>query len=69
MFERQMMITGLQKQQRILSELIQEIEVKDLQGDRDWSLLSGRTRQVAHNLRKLRKIKSGYFGYGNTSVS
>ena len=61
MFERQMMISGLEKQQRLLAGLIQEIEIHSGLRPEDWNSWCEQTLQVARNLRKLRKIKTDYF--------
>lgn len=61
MFERQLMIAGLQKQYDLLLGLIQEIENKpklDLSGGLTFDR---ETKRVANNLRRLRKIKANYF--------
>ncbi len=63
MFARQMMISGLQKQQELLSNLILEIENKPRLDFFDWNFCEERTKKVANNLRKLRKIKSSYRDY------
>ena len=60
MFERELMVAGLKRQARILEELIQTIENKsELRGE-DRVHYDQKTRLVANNLKKLRKIKDGY---------
>jgi hypothetical protein len=65
MFEREMMISGLQKQQQLLENLIREIESKPAFRVPDLDFMQERTKKVANNLRRLRKIKSDYFTYQN----
>lgn len=61
MFERQLMIAGLQKQYDLLASLIEEIENKPTLRIEDVDFCQARTRRIANNLRRLRKIKSNYF--------
>ena len=60
MFEREMILSGLQKQRNLLSGLIDELEKNQ---DLNRNLYEGHTRQVAQNLRKLRRIKKNYFDF------
>ena len=61
MIERKLMISGLTRQRNLLAGLIEEIERKPSLDLIDATLYQERTRLVAGNLRKLRKIKEGYF--------
>lgn len=69
MFEREMMINGIEKQRRLLAHLIREIENKPALGLSDWGLLKEGTGRVASNLRKLRDIKADYFSNNNPGDS
>ena len=60
MFVRQMMISGLEKQRELLKGLILEIENKSQWEMSDWNFCNEKTKRVANNLRRLRKIKSDY---------
>jgi len=68
MFVRQMMISGLQKQQELLKNLIAKIESKPSLEVSDWNFCETRAKKVASNLRKLRKIKSNYVQYLDLAV-
>ncbi len=63
MFEK-LMISGLRRQNNLLENLIEELEKRPSFDDVDLSLYETRTRQVAQNLRKLRRIKKNYFAVG-----
>ena len=63
MFTKELMISGLRRQDILLSELIGELEKKPSFDQDDCSLLHERTERVAHNLRALRKIKDQYALY------
>lgn len=60
MIERNLMISGLTRQRNLLAGLIAEIERKPRLSLIDAALYQDRTRKVAENLRKLRKIKNSY---------
>ena len=64
MFERQMMLSGLQKQHNILSNLLEEIENKPRFSLPELKSCQENVQRVACNLRKLRKIKTAYFASG-----
>ena len=60
MFEKELMIAGLRKQTELIGELLGVLEEKpDLRND-DPLFYEERTKLVARNLRKLRKLKSDY---------
>lgn len=60
MFEKKLMITGLQKQSEILRELIGHLEVTP-RFDADSGLFYDRmTHQVVKNLKRLRALKKNY---------
>ena len=61
MFEREMMISGLQRQRDLLAELIREIEDKQILNSLDLDFCHDKTQRVARNLRKLRRIREDYF--------
>ncbi len=65
MFERELIILGLEKQKRLLGDLINGLETKPQFSDFDLSYYEYRTRQVAQNLRKLRRIKNNYCDFHN----
>jgi hypothetical protein len=65
MFERELMMLGLRRQLSLLGELIEQLERKPGCDSYDCSLYDARTKQVAKNLRKLRKIKNNYLAYRN----
>lgn len=69
MFEKKLMISGLRKQSNLLSELIGDLEEKSGLEYGDCSFYDERTKLVARNLRKLRKIKNDYFNYAGFGVS
>ena len=63
MFERELMISGLHRQRLLLAALIAELEKApslDFEGRR---FCNQTTKKVAHNLKKLRKIKDHYFAF------
>ena len=57
MFEKELVILGLLKQRHLLEDLIVELEGKPRFDAMDLSFYESRTRLVAENLKKLRKIK------------
>ncbi len=61
--KRELMIQGLRKQQTLLEDLIQQIEFShEITGGGHLPFFyDHQTRQVARNLRRLRKIKDSYF--------
>ena len=69
MFVRPMMISGLKKQQEILSSLIVEIENRPRLELSDWDFCEAKTKKVANNLRRLRKITSNYIHYLDESLN
>ena len=60
MFEKDLMIAGLKRQFRLLEDLMEQLEDKSRLDVQDCLMYSDRTRVVANNLRKLRKIKNDY---------
>ncbi len=66
MFDREMMIQGLRKQHKLLSELIVELEQKPVFDLDSFCLTHTRTKLVSHNLRKLRRIKDNYLQFQQT---
>lgn len=60
MFARQLMISGLQTQRKILAGLIREIETRSELLPSEQAGFQKKASKVADNLRKLRKIKAGY---------
>lgn len=69
MFEREMILSGLQRQRDILSQVIQEIESRPSLDVNVWSFCDAKAGEVAKNLRKLRKIKQNYAHYRQFSLS
>ncbi len=65
MFDRELMILGLRKQQLLLSELIENLEAKPRFDIHDHDMYDERTKQITVNLKKLRKIKKGYLEFRN----
>ncbi len=61
MFERALMVLGLRRQQCLLDELIREMERRSLGDVEEIGIYGQRTKQVAKNLKQLRKIKNDYF--------
>jgi len=61
MFERKLMISGIQRQRELLRELIGQLEVSPY-FDADSGLFYDRvTDQVVSNLKELRKLKRDYW--------
>lgn len=60
MFEKPLIISGLNRQITLLSELIQEMEDGCPLKSEDNSFWYNRTRRVAANLRKLRQMEKNY---------
>ena len=65
MFDRELMILGLRKQQNLLVTLIELLEGKPEWDNSDGGLYVEQTHRVAKNLRQLRKIKNNYLAYRN----
>jgi len=63
MFEKDLMIAGLKRQFRLLEDLMTQLEEKSRLDMSDCLIYSDRTKTVAGNLRKLRKIKNNYCQY------
>ena len=63
MFERELMISGLRRQRSLLAELIQELEQRPVMDSADHHRCDAKAKEVAGNLRKLRKIKDRYFTF------
>lgn len=63
MFERELMISGLRRQRHLLAALIAELEKRPAMNFQDQQLCGEKAREVAGNLRKLRKIKDSYFTF------
>ena len=63
MFERKLMLSGLQRQRQLLAILISELEKKPVLDFQDQRSCGEKTQEVAGNLRKLRKIKDSYFAF------
>ena len=63
MFERELMISGLRRQKNLLAVLIEELEKRPRMDCQDRQTCEERTKEVASNLRKLRKIKDHYFTF------
>ena len=66
MFERELMISGLHRQRLLLAALIDELEKRPSFNFRDERLCDQKTKEVARNLKKLRKIKDHYFAFQET---
>lgn len=60
MYAVELMISGLVRQDRLLSELICELEDKAYFDQHDGSLYDEKTGQIMRNLRQLRQIKDRY---------
>jgi DNA transposition AAA+ family ATPase len=69
MFERELMMAGLKRQKLILEELIQTIEKKSELCSEDRVHYDQKTRLVAANLKKLRKIKDHYPSFEQSEFS
>lgn len=69
--KRELMIQGLRRQQILLEDLIQQIEFShEFDGGGHLPFFyDHQTRQVAKNLRRLRKIKDGYFSDKEVSLN
>ncbi len=65
MFDRELMILGLRKQQSLLSELIENLEAKPRFDIHDHDMYDERTREITLNLKKLRQIKKDYLAFRN----
>ena len=63
MFTKELMISGLRRQDNLLGELISELERKSSFDRDDCSLFHERTGRVVRNLKALRKIKDQYALY------
>ncbi len=63
MFERELMISGLHRQRVLLEALIKEMEKRPRMDSQDQHFCSEKAKEVAGNLRKLRKIKDHYFAF------
>ncbi len=64
MFEKELMIAGIRKQHDLLRDLIEGLEAKPRFDAFDLSFYEERTKQVARNLKRLRRIKADYCAYG-----
>ena len=60
MFEKELMISGIRRQHRLIEDLIQNLEEKSRLDRSDCFVYDERTKVVAKNLKKLRKIKKNY---------
>jgi len=69
MFEKDLMIAGLRRQFRLLEDLMTQLEEKSRLDMSDCLMYSDRTRTVANNLKKLRKIKKDYCQYQDFNVT
>jgi len=67
MFEKELVISGLSRQHDLLKELIDQLEMKPNFDTEDCYFYSERTGTVASNLRRLRRIKSQYDRYQETT--
>lgn len=65
MYDRELMILGLRKQHSLLSDLIDRLETNPRHDVHDGGMYEARTKQIANNLRKLRKIKKEYLNHRN----
>lgn len=66
---KELVISGIQKQDRLISELIQELEhTPELSLD-ECHFVESRSREIAKNLRKLRLIKDRYVDYLESLVN
>ncbi|HTL48424.1 MAG TPA: hypothetical protein VL688_10250 [Verrucomicrobiae bacterium] len=60
MFEKPLLISGLNRQIDLLGELLQQMEERSSLKSEDNTFFYDRTRHVAQNLRKLRQIERNY---------
>ncbi len=65
MFERELMILGLRKQNNLLGHLLEQLEGKTKWDYSDEDLYAEMTGRVAKNLKKLREIKQNYLEHRN----
>ena len=65
MFQAKLMVSGLRRQANLLNDLIDHLEGKPTFDHDDSFFYETRTREVASNLQKLRKIKRAYFEHRN----
>ena len=65
MFEKELMICGLRRQNDLLIDLISQLQGKPKFDTRDSLFYDVRTRQIEKNLKKLRELKSAYLMYRN----
>lgn len=63
MFHKQLMISGLRKQQSLLSELVRDVENNAGSESPDLEYYGKRTAHIADNLRRLREIQKEYFNF------
>ena len=63
MIARKLMISGLQRQNSLLGELISQMEQNPMMDSSECALYEERVNRIAHNLKSLRKIKNQYFSY------
>lgn len=60
MYESELVLSGLKKQHHLLNDLINHLESRSHFDYADYGFCDERTKKVASNLRKLRKIKRDY---------
>ena len=63
MVHKALMLTGLKKQYALLGELLENMENKPAADMSDQAFYYGRTRMIAANLRRLRRIRRTYGVY------
>lgn len=68
MMHRAMILTGLQRQRKLLAGLISEVETKSEMRTEDLRSYQGELRKIAGNLGKLRRLKAQYFIYPDSSL-
>ena len=67
MFEQALMISGLRRQRHLLAALISELEKRPVLDFQDRQVYDKKTKEIAGNLKKLRKIKDHYFDFQEVS--
>ena len=66
MFERELMISGLRRQNQLLNALIEELKKGPNLNFQHQRFYDEKTREVVRNLKKLRKMKDLYFQHRET---